>query len=199
MSVNLVVKQAQLDLRLMEIAVCKLTALSYHKTWQDSTHGLTRTQSLRTTLEATHFMKKPLNFWYQVSLIFNAFASYSIFQSCRFLSSLFLCSCFVEHAKNPQISINGIPRVGEQSSVSCNVEHTCFSAPPTLSIAGIPGTGTIKDSLVSDGIWKRTIEQTWNVEEEDRSVTCTVSYPSGQKATGQQPLNVECEYRSESL
>uniref|UniRef100_A0A3B3I6C9 Ig-like domain-containing protein n=2 Tax=Oryzias latipes TaxID=8090 RepID=A0A3B3I6C9_ORYLA len=99
-----------------------------------------------------------------------------------------------EHAKNPQISINGIPRVGEQSSVSCNVEHTCFSAPPTLSIAGIPGTGTIKDSLVSDGIWKRTIEQTWNVEEEDRSVTCTVSYPSGQKATGQQPLNVECPY-----
>uniref|UniRef100_A0A3B3CFT3 Ig-like domain-containing protein n=1 Tax=Oryzias melastigma TaxID=30732 RepID=A0A3B3CFT3_ORYME len=98
-----------------------------------------------------------------------------------------------EHAKNPQISINSIPRVGEQSSVSCNAEYTCFSAPPTLSIAGIPGTGTIKDSLVSDGIWKRTLEQTWNVEE-DSSVTCTVSYPSGQKATGQQPLNVECPY-----
>uniref|UniRef100_A0A3P8TBR8 Si:dkey-238d18.10 n=1 Tax=Amphiprion percula TaxID=161767 RepID=A0A3P8TBR8_AMPPE len=71
-----------------------------------------------------------------------------------------------DRAQEPQLSIIGIPRVGEQSRVSCSVRHTCLSAPPTLILSGIPGTDQTVDTLVSDGMWERTVARTWTVEEE---------------------------------
>ncbi|XP_047453823.1 uncharacterized protein LOC125015854 isoform X2 [Mugil cephalus] len=100
-----------------------------------------------------------------------------------------------EHAQEPQLSISGIPRVGEQSTVSCSVRHTCLSAPPTLTLNGVTGTDNMVDTLVSDGIWERTLERSWTVEEENQNVKCTVSYPTGgQTAASELPLNVECPY-----
>ncbi|XP_031154727.1 uncharacterized protein LOC116049323 [Sander lucioperca] len=99
-----------------------------------------------------------------------------------------------DQAQEPQVSIIGIPRVGEKSTVSCNVRHTCISAPPTLTISGIPGEDLITDTLVTDGIWERTVERTWAVKEEDQSVKCTVSYSGGQRKTSEITLNVECPY-----
>uniref|UniRef100_A0A3Q1ES29 Immunoglobulin V-set domain-containing protein n=1 Tax=Acanthochromis polyacanthus TaxID=80966 RepID=A0A3Q1ES29_9TELE len=100
----------------------------------------------------------------------------------------------VSHAQEPQLSIIGTPRVGEESRVSCSVRHTCLSAPPTLTVSGIPGTDKIVDTLVSEGMWERTVARTWTVEEEHQSVKCSVTYPGGQKASSQLQLNVECEY-----
>ncbi|XP_069549453.1 uncharacterized protein [Brachyistius frenatus] len=102
----------------------------------------------------------------------------------------------LDHAQEPQLSIIGIPRMGEQSRVSCTVRHTCLSAPPVLTLNGIPGTDQITDTLVSDGIWERTVERTWTAEEENQSVKCTVSYPSGQKSTSELLLNVECPFQN---
>uniref|UniRef100_UPI003AAE7F4D uncharacterized protein isoform X1 n=1 Tax=Centroberyx gerrardi TaxID=166262 RepID=UPI003AAE7F4D len=99
-----------------------------------------------------------------------------------------------DHAQQPQVSIIGIPRVGEQSSVSCSVRHTCPSAPPTLTLNGIPGGDRITHTAVSDGIWEKTLERTWNVREEDQGVMCTVKYPGGQTATTEVKLNVECPF-----
>ncbi|KAM6910452.1 uncharacterized protein FYW49_012389 [Xenentodon cancila] len=100
----------------------------------------------------------------------------------------------LENAEEPQLSIIGIPRVGEQSTVSCRVHHSCLPAPPVLTLNGISGSDRIRESLVSDGIWERTIEQTWVVQEEHKKVECTVSYPSGQRATKELPLNAECPH-----
>uniref|UniRef100_A0A8C4EU50 Ig-like domain-containing protein n=1 Tax=Dicentrarchus labrax TaxID=13489 RepID=A0A8C4EU50_DICLA len=99
-----------------------------------------------------------------------------------------------DHAQEPQLSITGIPRVGEQSRVSCNVRHTCISAPPILVLDGITGADHIMDTLVSDGIWERKVERNWTVEEEAQSVKCSVSYRGGQTATSELRLNVECPY-----
>lgn len=74
------------------------------------------------------------------------------------------------------------------------MRHTCISAPPTLTLSGKPGTDLITDTLASDGIWERTVERTWTVEEDDDDVNCTVQYPGGQRATKQLILNAECEY-----
>ncbi|XP_074510099.1 uncharacterized protein LOC141779249 isoform X2 [Sebastes fasciatus] len=100
----------------------------------------------------------------------------------------------LDRAQEPQLSIIGIPRVGEESTVSCNVRHTCPSTPPTLTLNGVPGKDVITDTLVSDGIWERTVERTWAVKEEDKSVKCTVRYRGGQEATSELKLNVECPY-----
>ncbi|KAL7393025.1 hypothetical protein ABVT39_005495 [Epinephelus coioides] len=99
-----------------------------------------------------------------------------------------------ERAQEPQLNIIGIPRVGEESTVSCNVRHSCISDPPTLILSGVPGNKVISDTLVSDGIWERKVELTWAVKEEDQSVKCTVSYRGGQRATSELKLNVECPY-----
>ncbi|XP_072250597.1 uncharacterized protein [Leuresthes tenuis] len=99
-----------------------------------------------------------------------------------------------DRAQEPQLSIIGIPRVGEQSRVSCSVQHTCLSDPPVLTLHGISGTDHLMDSLISDGIWKRTVARTWIAEEENESVKCTVRYPGDQRATSDLKLNVECPY-----
>ncbi|XP_056236064.1 uncharacterized protein LOC130171837 isoform X2 [Seriola aureovittata] len=99
-----------------------------------------------------------------------------------------------DHAQEPQLSISGIPRVGEQSTVSCSVRHTCLSSPPTLTLNGNPGADLHTDTLVSDGIWERTVERTWTVQEADYSVNCVVRHHGGQSATRELKLNVECPY-----
>ncbi|XP_067367065.1 sialic acid-binding Ig-like lectin 14 [Channa argus] len=96
-----------------------------------------------------------------------------------------------DRAQQPQLSIISIPRVGEQSRVSCSVQHTCVSAPPTLTLNGTNGDDVTVDTLVSDGIWQRTVERTWIIKETDRSVECTVSYSGGQSARSELRLNVE--------
>lgn len=93
----------------------------------------------------------------------------------------------------PRLDIIGIPRVGEQSRVSCSVHHTCILAPPTLAINGIDGADSTADTLVSDGVWERKVERTWTVKEQDQSVSCTVRYRGGQTATRDLRLNVECK------
>lgn len=97
------------------------------------------------------------------------------------------------------MSTTGIPRVGEQSTVSCGVRHTCISAPPELQINGIAGKDVLLDTQVSDGVWERKLQRTWTVQEEDQRVTCTVSYRGGQRATGELKLYVECECNLSSL
>ncbi|KAM4601205.1 uncharacterized protein ACJ7VT_021004 isoform 2-T2 [Polymixia lowei] len=97
-----------------------------------------------------------------------------------------------DQAQQPQVSIIGIPRVGEQSSVSCRAHHTCPSAPPSLTLSHASGADHITHAAVSDGIWDTIVERTWNVTEEDQSVTCTVRHTGGQTATTEVKLNVEC-------
>ncbi|XP_035983541.1 LOW QUALITY PROTEIN: uncharacterized protein LOC105920909, partial [Fundulus heteroclitus] len=99
-----------------------------------------------------------------------------------------------DQAPEPQMSIIDVPRVGDQSRVACKVQHTCISAPPVLSLNGIPGTDRVIDSLESDGIWTRTIERTWTVEEDHRKLECTVNYSSGQVAKSELQVHVECPY-----
>ncbi|XP_075882200.1 uncharacterized protein LOC142888052 isoform X3 [Nelusetta ayraudi] len=100
-----------------------------------------------------------------------------------------------DNADKPQLSITGIPRVGEQSMVTCSVQHTCVSSPPTLTIKGIPGADTTINTQLSDKTWERKVERIWTVREEDQSVECTVSYPGGQESTSNVKLNVECPYQ----
>ena len=106
----------------------------------------------------------------------------------------YICFDFVDHAQEPQLSMTEIPTVGEQSRVSCNVRHTCITAPPVLTLSGITGTDRTMDRLVSDGIWERKVERIWTVKEEDQSVKCTVRFHGGQEAASELRLHVECEY-----
>lgn len=99
---------------------------------------------------------------------------------------------FADNANKPQLSI-GIPRVGEQSMVTCSIQHTCGSSPPTLTISGIGGADKTTNTQLSDTMWESKVERSWTVQEEDQSVECTVSYPGGQQSAINVKLNVECK------
>lgn len=98
-----------------------------------------------------------------------------------------------DHAKEPQISIVGIPRVGEKSRVSCTVQHACIFHPPSLTITGFKGDDDTKHTMLSDGVWETRVERVWTVSEDNQRVRCTVSHPGGQKATSETELDIECE------
>lgn len=99
---------------------------------------------------------------------------------------------FADSANKPQLSI-GIPRVGEQSNVTCSIQHTCESSPPTLTISGIVGADKTFSTQLSDTMWESKVERMWTVQEEDQSVECTVRYPGGQESTSMVKLNAECK------
>lgn len=98
-----------------------------------------------------------------------------------------------DRAPEPQLSISNVPRVGEESRVTCSAQHTCLSSPPILTISGILGSDQSTNTTVSEGVWENRVERVWTPKEEDQSVKCTAGYQGGQTATSELRLNVECE------
>lgn len=142
-------------------------------------------------------MTKPLNLLCRVNIIqpLNFCLKKSVLNTKEIPLIIVLALKFIDQAQEPQLSIIGVPRVGEQSIVSCSVRHTCLFAPPTLTLDGIPGEEITIDTQVSEGIWQRTVERRWTAEEKHKSVTCSVRYRGGQQATSELKLDVECESR----
>uniref|UniRef100_A0A674P8Y4 Immunoglobulin V-set domain-containing protein n=1 Tax=Takifugu rubripes TaxID=31033 RepID=A0A674P8Y4_TAKRU len=99
----------------------------------------------------------------------------------------------LDQAPEPQLSTSDTPRVEEETSVVCSVQHTCFSSPPLLTISGILGSDRTSDTSVSDGVWERRVERQWTPKEEDQSVKCTVRYQGGQTATNSTTIHVKSE------
>lgn len=105
----------------------------------------------------------------------------------------FILIYWPDDAPEPQLSISNVPRVGEESRVTCSAQHTCLSSPPILTISGILGSDQSTNTAVSEGVWENRVERVWTPKEEDQSVKCTVRYQGGQTATSELRLNVECE------
>lgn len=95
--------------------------------------------------------------------------------------------------QKPQVDLLGIAKVGEQVTLSCSVLHTCPPTPPTLSLSISRGTRESTHTHLHDGKWKTTTEITWTVEEDDKSVTCTVTYAGGQTSNTEIRLKPLCE------
>lgn len=93
----------------------------------------------------------------------------------------------------PQADLLGIAKVGEPVNLSCSVLHTCPSTPPTLRLSITRSTPNITHTPLHDGKWKTTMEITWTVEENDKTVTCTVSYAGGQTSKTEISVNPLCE------
>ncbi|XP_026882287.2 uncharacterized protein LOC113587700 [Electrophorus electricus] len=101
--------------------------------------------------------------------------------------------------EKPQVDIIGIPKVGEQITLSCSVSHTCPPTPPTLKLNISRGTESLMHIPLSEGKWKTVKEATWDVQEDDNSVSCTVSYPSGQTSKAEVSLNPLCDFDSPKI
>ncbi|XP_053363781.1 uncharacterized protein LOC128533521 isoform X1 [Clarias gariepinus] len=100
-----------------------------------------------------------------------------------------------EQADKPKLSIIGIPRVGEQVTVSCSVLHTCPSKPPSLSVGKALDTDISVHNPVQDGFWELTRIHTFIIKEEEQTVTCKATFHGGQISESQIDLNAQCIYK----
>lgn len=103
------------------------------------------------------------------------------------------CLILTEQANKPKLSITGIPKVGEQITVSCSVLHTCPPNPPSLSVGNALETDIIVHTPVQDGFWEITGFYTFRIKEEEKTVTCKATFPGGQTSEAQIDLNAQCK------
>lgn len=103
------------------------------------------------------------------------------------------CLLLTEQADKPKLSITGIPRVGEQITVSCSVLHTCPLNPPSLSVGKALETDIIVHTPEQDGFWEVRRVHTFIIKEDEKSVTCKATFPSGQTSEAQLDLNATCK------
>ncbi|KAF5906254.1 uncharacterized protein DAT39_004002, partial [Clarias magur] len=90
-----------------------------------------------------------------------------------------------EQADKPKLSIIGVPRVGEQVTVSCSVFHTCPSNPPSLSVGKALETDISVHNPEQDGFWELTRIHTFIIKEEEQTVTCKATFHGGQISESQ--------------
>uniref|UniRef100_A0A3B1KH15 Ig-like domain-containing protein n=1 Tax=Astyanax mexicanus TaxID=7994 RepID=A0A3B1KH15_ASTMX len=101
--------------------------------------------------------------------------------------------------EKPQVDIIGIPKVGEKLTLSCSVIHTCPPTPPELSLSISRGTGHLTHTPQNEGKWKTVKEITWDVQEDDTSVSCTVSYSGTQTAMTEVRLSPSCTFQKPTI
>ncbi|KAF5880259.1 uncharacterized protein DAT39_023239, partial [Clarias magur] len=99
-----------------------------------------------------------------------------------------------EQADKPKLSIIGVPRVGEQVTVSCSVFHTCLSNLPSLSRKALE-TGISVHNPVQDGFWELTRIHTFVIKEEEQTIKCKATFHGGQISESQINLNAQCTYK----
>ncbi|XP_037402690.1 uncharacterized protein LOC119265789 [Pygocentrus nattereri] len=100
-----------------------------------------------------------------------------------------------EHADKPELSILGVPRVGEQITVSCSAYHTCPPSPPTLSMGEALHTDTTAHVPGQDGVWVITKQHTFVIKEDEQTVTCKATFPGGQTSEASINLNAQCIHK----
>ncbi|XP_053543547.1 uncharacterized protein LOC108277733 isoform X5 [Ictalurus punctatus] len=100
-----------------------------------------------------------------------------------------------EQALKPKLSITGVPRVGEQVTVSCSVLHTCPPNPPSLSVRKALETDITVHTPVEDGFWETISVHTFIIKQEEQTVTCKATFHGGQTSEAQINLNAQCTYK----
>lgn len=100
---------------------------------------------------------------------------------------------FTDQADKPKLSITGIPRVGEQVTVSCSVLYTCPPSPPSLSVGKALETDIAVHTPVHDGFWEITKVHTFIIKEEEPTITCKATFHGGQTSEAQIDLNAQCK------
>lgn len=103
------------------------------------------------------------------------------------------CLLLTEQADKPKLSIIGIPKVGEQVTVSCSVLYTCPPNPPSLSVGKALETDITVCNPVQDGNWEITRVHTFVIKEEEPIVKCKATFFGGQTSEAQIDLNAQCK------
>ncbi|OCT56875.1 hypothetical protein XELAEV_180042721mg, partial [Xenopus laevis] len=84
----------------------------------------------------------------------------------------------------PSIEIPTDLTEGESVSISCSVEHTCPSSPPTLQWNKAGYNITYNQTRLKDGVWKATtvMEYLPSYQDHGTELICNATYPSGLKS-----------------
>uniref|UniRef100_A0A674PKD0 Immunoglobulin V-set domain-containing protein n=1 Tax=Takifugu rubripes TaxID=31033 RepID=A0A674PKD0_TAKRU len=102
----------------------------------------------------------------------------------------------LDQAPEPQLSTSDTPRVEEETSVVCSVQHTCFSSPPLLTISGILGSDRTSDTSLPNNNFVARSNLTFigSLDDNGKSLTCTAQFLTG-NTSDSTTIHVKSEYR----
>lgn len=89
--------------------------------------------------------------------------------------------------------ITGSMKVGETVRVSCSVEHTCPTMPPTLRLNVALENQRVTQSFKPDGTSKTTLTATLIIYNDRQTVQCTAQHQGGFKVVAYKQLNADCK------
>ncbi|KAM6967578.1 myelin-associated glycoprotein-like [Aplochiton taeniatus] len=104
-------------------------------------------------------------------------------------------------ATKPLMTVSGEQAEGGSTSVSCEVTHSCPSAPPTLSFGKQRGDVHREQTDEGEGRWRlrATIMFTASATDHGTSVRCNVTHPGRQTAMEEVVLNISYPPRSVNI
>ncbi|XP_041425028.1 B-cell receptor CD22-like [Xenopus laevis] len=101
----------------------------------------------------------------------------------------------------PTIQIPSILTEGKNVSISCSVEHTCPSSPPTLQWNRDGYKLTEMQKSLKDGVWKTTtvMEYFPSYWDNGTDLICDATYHNGLKSQGVATLNLNIPYSPKNV
>lgn len=90
--------------------------------------------------------------------------------------------------------ITGSMKVGGTVTVTCSVEHTCPTMPPTVRLNMPLETQRVTQSFKPDGTSRTTLTATMIIKNDHQIVQCTAQHEGGLKAMAFEQLNADCKY-----
>lgn len=89
--------------------------------------------------------------------------------------------------------ITGSRKVGRTVTVTCSVEHTCPTMPPTVRLNMALESQRVTHSYKSDGTSETTLTATMIITNDHQTVQCTAEHQGGSKVVAYEQLNADCK------
>ncbi|XP_028921450.1 sialic acid-binding Ig-like lectin 5 isoform X1 [Ornithorhynchus anatinus] len=100
----------------------------------------------------------------------------------------------VEETPEPlQLHVPRELKEGVPATLTCSVQHTCPSDPPTLTWSGLGEAANVSHQPLRDGLWQLVsrLQLVPSASDNSRPVECMVLYPSGQQNWDRTNLRVK--------
>ncbi|XP_053547214.1 B-cell receptor CD22 isoform X2 [Bombina bombina] len=99
----------------------------------------------------------------------------------------------IDSPNKPKLQGSNVMTEGKQVVISCIVEHTCGSSPPSLQWNMEGHSVKQTEEPFKEGIWRSVSELTYlpSYEDDRKQIECTATYPNKQKTSGAAILNIE--------
>ncbi|XP_039626491.1 myelin-associated glycoprotein-like isoform X1 [Polypterus senegalus] len=103
----------------------------------------------------------------------------------------------IDDPLEPKLNLPREVKAGDRVSASCEALHSCPSHPPQFTWRNIKGLNHVQHQRLQNGEWKSssTLEFTPAIQDNDKTLTCSVEHRGGKIKESSERLNVKYQPR----